>query len=76
MILYSYRCPQGHWSEHFFRMGTAPPAVPCPTCGGDALRQYRSLPVIIRPEGWSLHPEDPQYWTTLRDREDRPQWQR
>lgn len=72
MVVYVYRCPSGHVVEHTFRMGTAPSAVPCPSCGAVAPRCYLPLPILSRPEGWSLSPEDPRYWSTLRDKEPRP----
>ena len=70
MSLYSYRCPTCGEVEARFPLGQSPQAFPC-ACGAEARRVYLSLPVILRPEGWSLSPEDPRYWSTLKDEEPR-----
>lgn len=71
MALYPFRCRAcGETQDLRFPMGQAPASVPCP-CGGEAERVYFSSPVIFRPEGWSLSPEDPKYWSTLKDKEPR-----
>ena len=38
MPLYAYRCGEDGPVDVMRPLGTAPPVVPCPTCGGDAPR--------------------------------------
>jgi putative FmdB family regulatory protein len=38
MPLYAYRCGEDGPVEVMRPLGTAPPTVPCPTCGADAPR--------------------------------------
>lgn len=71
MVTYGFRCRScGESQDIGFPMGQAPASVPCP-CGEEAERVFFSLPVVFRPEGWDLSPDDPKYWSTLRDKEPR-----
>jgi putative FmdB family regulatory protein len=38
MPLYAYRCGEDGPVDVMRRLGTAPPTISCPTCGGDAAR--------------------------------------
>ena len=38
MALYAYRCAEDGPVDAVHPLGTAPPRIACPTCGGDATR--------------------------------------
>lgn len=44
-------------------------------CGSQAQRVYTTPPIRFTPEGYYRSPDDPNYWTGLKDHETRPTWQ-
>jgi putative FmdB family regulatory protein len=70
--IYSYRCDQ---CSAVFDAYNSMPRAGDPVshdCGGTGTRHYAKTPSItFRPEGYYLSPEDPKYWSTLKDKEPR-----
>ena len=44
----------------------------CPECDVAARRIFSTSPIIWRPEGWDLSPDDPRYFDVLEKPEERP----
>lgn len=44
----------------------------CPQCEAKARRIFHSNPIIFRPEGWNLKPDDPNYAKNLPIKQERP----
>lgn len=74
MPLYEFRCAEHGTFDRF--LPEPQPSDPCPTCGEPAPRVWSMGPVIFRPWGYSLPMDHPDFWKNVKDREDRPQWQR
>ena len=46
-------------------MAQAHEPAACSVCGQDARRIFDLSPIIFRPEGWNLSPDDPSYFDVL-----------
>jgi len=76
MPLYVYRCPGGYLVASRHPMGEAPRELGCPCHRGVMTRVYVPLATIMRPENYSAHPEDPDYWKGFGQPRDFYRWQR
>ena len=52
-MIYVYRCPGGHITEHDCPMGEQPATVECSICQGEARRVYTTPPIHYRGTGWT-----------------------
>ncbi len=79
MARYPYRCPEtcscqrfgrGQEYEEVHSIHDEPQAsVACPDCDLSLRRVYTSSHLIMRPDGWSLRPDDAGYWNFNRQQE-------
>lgn len=71
MPRYEYKCPDCEaLFEKYARMADSQAHQECPTCGAQSRRYYsKAPPIIMRPAGWNLHPDDPGYSTNFEKRE-------
>jgi putative FmdB family regulatory protein len=72
MPVYLFRCPCGQEHEIRRPMEQAGEPASCP-CGQPMKRVFTRLPIMVRPEGWNLRPDEPGYSKLpLKDKEPRP----
>ncbi|CCF85411.1 FmdB family zinc ribbon protein [Nitrolancea hollandica] len=80
MPLYTFRCDDCNETFDVFRPMREAGDPVTHRCGRTARRRFDSSSgVIIRPVGYNLPPEHPNYWKTLaqaeKEVEERPRWQ-
>lgn len=63
MPVYEFKCRVcGHLQDERHSYDSIPSTTTCKGCGGMESRRQFSMPgVLIRPEGYSLSPSDPNY---------------
>ena len=69
MPTYTFVC-DGCQTVHELRRRMADAGLPaaCPDCGARMRRRFEVyIPIIFRPPGYALRPDDPDYWTGFDD---------